>query len=582
MNTSVLLAQGLPFFEGDAIMLFAVVAGVLIAFGFVMMIVRRYKRCPSNKVLVIYGKVASGRAARTLHGGGSFVWPLIQSFDWLDLDPMQIEIPLQGALSIENIRVNVPSVFTVAIGTDEDVMTNAAIRLLGLDKPLIVRQAEDIIFGQLRQVIASMRIEDINRDRDMFLERIQTSLEPELKKIGLVLINVNIKDITDESGYIEAIGRKAASTAVQQAMIDVAEQEKKGSIGVAEAERERAINVANAEKLREIGTKDAEREKLVKLAELEKEKQIGQQTAAFEQEAQVREAERQKRIKVADANAKAVIGENEAKATIAGTAAELRIREAEALARAVGGENKAKAEVAGANAELRVREAEAYQIGETRHREAEARVREAQYLAEARAAEAQAKKIEMEKRAELEAVARAIKEKVIVDAEADAARTKIEAEAAAGAIFARLEAEARGQYEILAKKGEGLKKIVESCGGSQAAFQMLMLEHIEKLSENASKAIQNIKFDKVVVWDGGGKDGKGGSTANFLQSLAGALPPTLEIMKDIGGVEMPAYLGKLAGGNQQSAQESAEQGGAGEAGPSRKDGPTRPGAARGT
>ncbi|TAJ02515.1 MAG: flotillin family protein, partial [Planctomycetota bacterium] len=260
MNNSVLLAQGIPGLGDESIALFGVIAAVLIGFGFVMMIVRRYKRCPSNKVLVIYGKVASGRAARTLHGGGSFVWPLIQSFDWLDLDPMQIEIPLQGALSIENIRVNVPSVFTVAIGTEEEVMTNAAIRLLGLDKPLIVRQAEDIIFGQLRQVIASMRIEDINRDRDMFLERVQSSLEPELKKIGLVLINVNIKDITDESGYIEAIGRKAASTAVQQAMIDVAEQEKKGSIGVAEAERERAINVANAEKLREIGTKEAERE----------------------------------------------------------------------------------------------------------------------------------------------------------------------------------------------------------------------------------------------------------------------------------------------------------------------------------
>jgi len=534
----------------DLIPLFAVVALTLVALGFVMVLVRRYKRCPSNRILVIYGRVSAGRAARTLHGGGAFVWPLIQSYDYLSLDPMQIEIPLQGALSMENIRVSVPSVFTVAIGTDEETMNNAAIRLLGLQPPEIMKQAEDIILGQLRQVIASMRIEDINRDRDLFLQKIQDSLEPELKKIGLVLINVNIKDLTDESGYIEAIGRKAASTAIQQALIDVAEQEKRGSIGVAEAERERAISVASAEKFRQIGTREAEREKAVRLAELDKEMHVGQQTAAFEQEAAVREADRAKRVKVAEANAKAVAGENDAKATIAVTNADLRVREAVAQASAIVGENKSKADVAQANADLRVREADAYRVGETRAREADAQVREAQYLAEARAAEAQAKKIEAEKRAELEAVARAVKETTIVEAEAEAQRRRIEAEGEAAAIFARLDAEARGNYEILAKKGEGLKRIVEACGGPQGAFQMLMLEHLDKLSENAAHAISNIKFDKIVVWDGGAREGKDGTpgkggTAAFLQSLAGSIPPAMQMMRDIGGVELPSYFGSL-------------------------------------
>src|SRR5262249_8919007 len=156
--------------------------------------------------------------------------------------------------------------------------------------------------GQLRQVIASMHIEEINRDRDKFLQSIQLSLEPELKKIGLVLINVNITDITDESGYIEAIGRKAASQAVQKAKGDVAEQEKMGQIGVAEAEREKAIQVANANKLREIGTREAVREQIVKLAQLDKEQKIGEQTAAFERETQVKDAERSMRISVAEAN----------------------------------------------------------------------------------------------------------------------------------------------------------------------------------------------------------------------------------------------------------------------------------------
>jgi flotillin len=418
---------------------------------------------------------------------------------------------------MENIRVNVPSVFTVAIGTDDPTMQNAAIRLLGLEPPQIMRQAEDIIFGQLRQVIASMGIEEINRDRDKFLESIQRSLEPELRKIGLVLINVNITDITDESGYIEAIGRKAAATAIQQAGIDVADQEKRGAIGVAQAEQTRAIQVADADKLREIGVKAAVREKAVRIAELEKETQVGQRTASFEQEAQVKEAERQMRIAVAEANAKAVTGEN-----------------------------KAKADVASANATLRVIEAEAFQKAETRQREADAGVRQAQYLAEAKAAEALARKIEQEKRAELEAVAKAAKAQMIVDAEALAERTRIEAEGQARAIFAKLEAEAKGQYEILARKGEGFQRIVEACGGAPQAFQMLMLEHLDHLADTASKAISSIKFDKVVVWDGGGADGKG-ATAGFIRSLAGALPPALQLMRDVGGVKMPDYFGTLLG-----------------------------------
>jgi flotillin len=503
-------------------MLAIVVAAVLILFGFMVMLVKRYKRCPSNKILVVYGKVESGRSSKCLHGGGTFVWPLIQDYDFLSLDPVQIEIPLKGALSAENIRINVPSVFTVAVGTEPATMQNAAIRLLGLQQTQVMKRAEDIIFGQLRQVIASMRIEDINRDRDKFLASIQKSLEPELEKIGLILINVNITDITDESGYIEAIGRKAASEAIQQADIDVSEQVKKGSIGVASADRERTIQVANAKKLQEIGTKEAEREQIVRVAELTKEKTVGERTAAFEQEAQIKERERQMRIAVADANAKAVTGENLAKAQIAAT-----------------------------NAELRIKEATAFQSAETKHREAQAAVAEAQYLAEAKAMQALAMRIEAEKRGELEAVAKAAKAKQIVDAEAQAEQTRIEAEGQAKATFAKLDAQARGEYEILAKKGEGLKRIVEACGGAQPAFQLMMLEHLQALAQTAATAISNIKFDKIIVWDGGnggGPNGSGtGGAAGFMQSLARAIPPMMNIMQDVGGVKMPEFFGKVVG-----------------------------------
>jgi flotillin len=505
------------------------VALALVGFTMLILVMSRYKRCPSNRVLVIYGKTRGGNVARAIHGGASFVWPLVQDYAYLSLEPINIEIPLRGALSIENIRVNVPSVFTVAIGTTTEVMNNAAIRLLGLSNEQIEKQAEEIIFGQLRQVIASMRIEDINRDRDTFLQHIQSSLEPELKKVGLVLINVNITDITDESGYIDAIGQKAASTAIQQARGDVAEQERIGESRVAEADRDKSIQVANAHKLREIGTREASREQAVRVATLEKEQKVAEQQAAYERDAQVKLAEQSMRVSVADANAKAVEGENLSQALIAKS-----------------------------QADLMVKKAEAYQIGETKKRAAEAAVLEAQNKAMAKAALAEAERVEAERRAAVEAPAKAEKARVVVEAEAEAEKRRIEAEGEARAIYARLEAEARGQYEILAKKGEGLQRIIDACGGAKEAFQLLMLEHFDNLVEASAKAISNIKFDKVVVWENGSQNGHG-NTANFLQNMARTLPPMMQVMKEIGGVELPESLVKFAGdGDAAVAKEDGE------------------------
>lgn len=484
----------------------------IVVFSILIFFINCYKRCPSNRILVIYGKTGKGeKAAKCVAGGAHFVYPVIQDCAWLSLEPMQIEIPLRGALSYENIRVNVPSVFTVAIGTSEDLMLNASMRLLGLAPAGIKKQAEDIIFGQLRQVIASMPIEDINRDRDKFLLNIQHSLEPELRKIGLVLINVNITDITDESGYIEAIGQKAASEAIQKARGDVAENEKMGAINVANAEQEKEIRVAQSKRDMNIGTHEAFRDQQIKLANLTKEQEVGEQTAQFHQETEVKEAER-----------------------------EMRIRKAEADAKAIEGENLSKAVIAASKAQLMIKEAEAFQAGGTEKAIAEAAVLEAEHRARAKAAEAEAIRIEAQRRAELEAPAKAEKAKIIVEAEAEAEKRKVEATGMAAEIFAELEAKARGEYEILAKKGDGLRKIIDACGSADAAFKLMMLEHFDNLVEASARAISNIKFDKVVVWDGHQEQGT--ATSNWLTGMAKTLPPMLEVMKEIAGVDLMETL----------------------------------------
>ncbi len=226
------------------------IAIVLVLMVVVGGILRRYKRCPSDRILVVYGKVGGtakgGMSARCYHGGAAFIWPVFQDYAFLDLTPLPIDIKLEGALSQQNIRVNTPSTFTVGISTEPGVMENAAERLLGLDLKRIAELARDIIFGQMRVVMATMPIEEINADRDKLIENITNGVEGELKKIGLRLINVNVQDITDESGYIDALGKEAAARAINDAKIRVAEQERDGEIGAAIADRDRRIQVSQA------------------------------------------------------------------------------------------------------------------------------------------------------------------------------------------------------------------------------------------------------------------------------------------------------------------------------------------------
>ena len=222
----------------------------------------RYRRCPSDKILVIYGRVGKGveggtKAAKTIHGGAKFIWPVIQDYQYMDLTPMSIEVNLTNALSKQNIRVDVPSRFTVAISTEPGIMNNAAERLLGLSHDAIKELAKDILFGQLRLVIATMDIEEINSDRDKFLANVSKNVEQELSKIGLKLINVNVTDIRDESKYIEALGKEAAAKAINDARRTVAEQNRDGAIGEANAQRDERINVSKANSAAVTGENEA-------------------------------------------------------------------------------------------------------------------------------------------------------------------------------------------------------------------------------------------------------------------------------------------------------------------------------------
>ncbi len=437
------------------------VAILLIA---VLWVASRYRRCPSDRVLVVYGRIGGlGESARCMHGGGALVWPIIQDSAYLDLTPIPIEIRLQGALSQQNIRVNTPATFTVGVSTDPGVMQNAAERLLGLNLSEIENLARDIIFGQMRVVIATMPIEEINADREKLIANISDSLDIELRKVGLRLINVNIQDITDESGYIDALGREAAARAINEAKIKVAEQERDGDIGSA---------IANKEQ----------------------------------------------RIQVASANASATEGENEA-----------------------------KVQVARSHSTRRQMEAEAERAAAAAERVTTAQAEKESFKAEAEAERSRAERDKATQHANVVVPAEVERERIRTIASAEAEQIRLIKGGEADGQRLMMEAEALGLLALLSRRAEGLGSLVEKVGGdAQLAALMLIAEQMPNLVAEQVKAISNLKIDQVTVWDSGNGNGSGGggSTANFLASLIGSLPPIQELAGKVG-VKLPAYLGEL-------------------------------------
>jgi flotillin len=444
--------------------LIPIVIVVVSLFCLIIFFLSRYKKCPSDKILVIYGKTGVGksgeaRSARCIHGGASFIIPVIQSYQFLDLTPLSIEVNLTKALSKQNIRVDVPSRFTVGISTEPEVMPNAAERLLGLRLQDVQELSKDIIFGQLRLVIATMDIEEINTDRDKFLANVSKNVEAELKKIGLKLINVNVTDIKDESGYIEALGKEAAAKAINDAKKTVAEKDRDGAIGQANAHMDQ-------------------------------------------------------RVKVAEANSKALEGENLAKITIANSEAEKREKEAEANRRAVAAEKVQAAKAL----------EEAYSSEETAER-------------------ARAERDRATKTADIIVQAEIEKAKAELSAEAEAETIRRRAKGEADAIMYRMQAEANGMMEILSKQAEGFSKLVAAAGNNpKDAVTLMIADKLEDLVKVQVEAIKNIKIDKVTVWDSMGGNGSGTpATANFLSGMLKSIPPFEDVFRS-AGMDLPNFL----------------------------------------
>ena len=528
----------------------AVVIAVLTIIG----ILSRFKKCPSDKVMVIYGKTGGNKTAKCVHGGASFIIPIVQGYKFMSLEPLQFECNLTKALSAQNIRVDVPTTVTVGISTEPTIMQNAAERILRLNAKALEDLVKDIVYGQLRLVVSNMTIEQLNADRDEFMKEVATAVGGELAKIGLKLINLNITDIRDEAGYIVALGQKDKAIAINAANVEIAKAEKDGATKIAEQERVKNSEVAKTKQEEAIAVATADAEKDAKVAEQQKvrdiaianalsEGKIGEITAKQlvvqkDAELKVTEAEAEKTANTAKVQSEAAVAEEQQLANVKVVQAEAKVMKERELAQKTAEEARAErneaalkadkivpAEISKEEAKLK---AEAYQI--KLEKEAEATANQAKIIA-AGAAEAKA--------LEGEGVAKSI----AFEGEGKGKAISAEGLAEAEVIRQKGLAQAEAEKASLAAQAEGFEAMIKAAETNpQIAIQFKMVQEgtYENIAREQVEAYKHMNFGNVNIMD----TSKGGGLTSVMQGLISQIAPMLDVMK---GMEIPGVSKLLKG-----------------------------------
>jgi len=570
----------------------------------------RYRRCASDEILVVFGKAGKKTVfnpkmsrnetvilpSKIIHGGGTFVFPVIQDWRKMSLKPIQIQATVKGPTS-QFINVTIPVTLTTGIGTTDTLMQNAASRFLTCSTNEISQQITDILIGEMRSVVSTMSIEEINADRVAFLGKAKESIETELNKVGFTIININNAEIKDDANYIENLGKKAATKAQAQAQADIAEEEKKGQIQIAETTKEKDIAVAQANKERETQVAQARQEQAINVAEIDKDKEIklaeaeklresgkAAQTAEMEAnmakskaeaesakaarkaeavasiakseaeaDAAQAEAEAQKQVRIAKAEqeqeAKTQEAINEQEAKVAEFESQKRQRSAEANKKAGVAEQRATIEVSTAKGEAAKAEAEAQRVAGVSKAEAEIEI--ANKTAKAAEAKLNAEVIvpAQKKKEEIVIQAEAEKQKKVVEAEAEAEAIRQKAFAEATAIQTKAEAEAEGNKKKLLAEAEGKRASLMAEADKVQAIEMAPALAVQKMIETGMTPEMVVQFKTVDQLKGIAEAqaqvfehihlgevtvyGNENTAGQFMASMAENLNPAFELLKSI-------------------------------------------------
>lgn len=456
-------------FAAAFLVLLAVVLGVYL---------KGYTVCPSDQLLIVNGKqdkeASDGDAtggAKVYQGGSVFVMPFFYTKSWLSLKPISGNLNLKDTLTLNNVKVNVDMQYMYAVDTDDVSTMRAAVRnFMGLSPKEIKDIIDEVAFGSVRSVIATLSIEDLISDREAFNTAIRSDLEVELRKIGVKLLNQNVRNITDNDKYIESLGEKASALVTQNALTATATAVKDGTINQEQARTEMAIGQEEQLTARKIGVAEQQSQAAVEKARIDTVQELG-----------ITEQQKAKRVGIA----------------------QIKAEEAEGIA------------------ESTIVEAKANQARETAVASSELVIAEAQLQANiAKEANVQLVQVEVEKK------------EAVIRAQAEAERIRIDAQAKAEAIVLDAQAQAQGLLKILEAKAAGYEAIVAACGGDvAAAANLLIIEKMEELTKIQMEALANIKIDKIVVMDGGSGDG---GVKGFLNNFMTSLPQMHEMAQSVG------------------------------------------------
>ncbi|SFR68956.1 flotillin family protein [Anaeromicropila populeti] len=484
--------------------LIAVVGIILI----LVIIFSMWKKVPQDKAAVV-----TGLRKRIITGGGGLVIPVLERADYISLGNIQIDVSTDESMSSQGVPLAVIGTAVIKVKNEHASIFNAIEQFTGKNEAQIEQSikntATNVLEGKLREIVSTMTVEEIYRDRETFSSKVQEVVGTELMEMGLEVKVFTIKDINDSNGYIQALGVK-----------QIAEKKKDAEIAKAEANRETQIETSKARRAGEQARLQAETE----IAEATKLKQV--QEAAYMQEQQAAKAKAdaaydiQKNItykEVVTAEMDAELLKQERQKDIEAAQVQIAIAKEQknielAQKQAERRKESLRAEVvepaiADKAKQQTIADAEKYR----KIAEAEANAEAQKKFAEA---EAEAKK--MKAYAEAEAI------KSTGQAEADVISQKGRAEAEA------IRAKGIAEAEAMEKKAEAYKKYTGA-----AVAEML----IKVLPDVAGKVAQPLsQIDKIVIMDGG--SGNGNGVSNVASNVTGVMTQVFESMKEVTGVDL--------------------------------------------
>lgn len=516
-----------------------IISAVIIVLALITIIgvLTRYKKCPSDKILIVFGKAgktADGKTtpSKIIHGGGTFVWPIIQDYAFMSTTPTQISLETDWIRSGSLINVKMPVSLTVAIGAgDPALMQAAATHLLSVEEKIKNQMITNYLLGGIRSIVANLEIEEINKDRDKFLNEAKKKIEPDLAKLGLKILALTCSDLIDQDGYLDNLSKRAATKAKATSDADIAEQTKIGTVSVANTKKEQAIAVAEAEKERETTVNATLQEKEIKLAEIERTKVERTAEIAKDQATNV-------------ANFGAEQKANEAKALAAAQKAEVEAQQ-DANAKTAEMKAAATAKIAKANAEAEAEKAEAEALKQTRMAEAIAKQQSATEKAnqekEAQIAQYTADKEKKQAEALKQAgVANANAKAEVFKAEGDALKVKAEADQIAKT--SQVKAELAVEQERQLRQQEVNEAEAKAQEAKLKADKIVPAEALKKEAEikaSQNKAVKVIEAEAIAE----SKKTQAKGEADAILEVAAAEAQAVEMK---GEAEAKAIKAKLA------------------------------------